>query len=177
MFNLAEEVVTSAFGEAVWDDVLGWAGVGGAYTSLGSYADEEFGRIVAAAEGLLGISEREVVRFVGERALPLLVQRFPDFFTPHVSARSFALTLNEIIHPEVRKLYPGAETPEFDFVELADGELQIGYRSTRRLCSLAEGFLHGAATHYGERVAITRPFCTLDGAESCRIDCRFEHDG
>ena len=55
------------------------------------------------------------MRWYGRNALPLLAERYPAFFAPHTEARGFVLTLNEIIHPEVRKLYPGAITPAFAF--------------------------------------------------------------
>ena len=59
-------------------------------------------------------------------------RRCPQLFEPHDSTRSFLLTLNDIIHPEVRKLYPGADVPEFDF-DFRAGMLVMGYRSTRKL--------------------------------------------
>jgi hypothetical protein len=173
LFNVAQEVVVTAFGEDTWDQLLEDAGADGAYTSLGSYPDAEFLALVAAAEQVLGISDRDVVRFIGERAIPLLVDRYPGFFEGHTSARDFVLTLNQIIHPEVMKLYPGAEVPDFDFSDGDDGELVIGYRSSRRLCALAEGFLRGSATHYGETVRIDHATCMLDGADGCRIRCWF----
>ena len=42
IFNLLEEVVTQEHGEEAWEDLLDRSGVEGAYTSLGSYPDQEF---------------------------------------------------------------------------------------------------------------------------------------
>ena len=106
-------------------------------------------------------------------AMPLLAARYPEFFSPHGSARGLVLALNDIIHPEVRKLYPGAEVPDFDFSEAENGDLVIGYRSERRLCALAEGFIQGAANHYGERVTMTQPRCMHRGDDKCLIQCSF----
>jgi predicted hydrocarbon binding protein len=41
------------------------------------------------------------------------------------------------------------------------------YRSERRLCAFAEGLLHGAADHYGERIEIERPACLKRGDDRC----------
>ena len=98
----------------------------------------------------------DVVSWFGRNALPLFAERYPQLFEPHDSTRSFVLTLNDIIHPEVRKLYPGADVPEFDF-DVRDELLVMGYRSPRKLCSFAEGLLLGAADHYGERLTIEQP--------------------
>jgi hypothetical protein len=173
IFNVVEEVVTNRYGEDVWDSLLESAELDGSYTSLGSYPDEDLMRLVSAASEALSVPPDDVVRTLGEGAIPLLASRYPQFFDPHGSARPFLLTLNDIIHPEVRKLYPGAEVPDFDFSEAENGDLVIGYRSERRLCALAEGFIQGAATHYGERVATTQPRCMHRGDDKCLIQCSF----
>jgi hypothetical protein len=173
IFNLVEEVVTDRYGEDTWDALLDAAGLDGSYTSLGSYADEELFRLVEAASAALGVPAGDVVRQLGEGAIPLLVDRYPGFFENFTSAQDFLLTLNDIIHPEVRKLYPGAEVPDFDFDVSEDGVLVIGYRSPRRLCALAEGFIIGAARHYGEHVEVSQSQCLLHGDEQCRIRCAF----
>ena len=49
VFNLLEEIVREAHGEDTWDALLEAADLDGAYTSLGSYPDEDLGRLVAAA--------------------------------------------------------------------------------------------------------------------------------
>lgn len=62
---------------------------------------------------------------------------------PHNSSRSFVLSVNNIIHPEVRKLYSGAKCPFFR--ETPEGNVTMGYESSRRMCDLAHGFIKGAA--------------------------------
>jgi hypothetical protein len=172
IFNLVEEVVVGAHGEDAWDDILDAAGVEGSYTSLGSYPDEDLFRLVGAASTALGLPANDVVRSLGQGAIPLLAQRYPGFFD-HPSTKPFLLTLNDIIHPEVRKLYPGADVPEFDFDSPSDDQLVLGYRSARKLCALAEGFILGAAAHFGEHVTIDQPQCMHRGADSCVLTCHF----
>lgn len=60
IFSLAEEVVTSLHGEDVWDAILEKADVKGAYTSVGSYPDEELALLVAAVSELLSSSDDDV---------------------------------------------------------------------------------------------------------------------
>jgi hypothetical protein len=125
-----------------------------------------------------GMDDRELLRWFGGTSVPLLAERYPVFFDGHTSTRSFLLTLNDIIHPEVRKLYPGADVPVFDFnpvpgLEVGEDRLIVGYRSARRLCALAEGFIQGAAQVFGEQVAIEQPECMLRGDERCALVCTF----
>ncbi|RDU97807.1 heme NO-binding protein [Trinickia dinghuensis] len=174
VFNLLEELVCREHGEDTWDDLLDSTGLTGAYTSLGSYPDEEVTRLVAAAAERFALPPADVLRWAGRGAMPLLARKYPGFFAGHSTTRSFVLTLNDIIHPEVRKLYPGADTPEFDFDTRMPGELVMGYQSARRLCALAHGFIEGAADHYGERLEYRHVRCMHDGDSRCVSHLRFE---
>lgn len=174
VFNLLEQVVTDAHGEDVWEDLLDEAGVDGAYTSLGSYADEDMLRLVAAASETLDLPPDEIVRWFGRSAIPHFAKRYPALFDAHESARPFVLTLNSIIHPEVRKLYPGATVPDFDFEPSSPDGLLMGYGSPRKMCSFAEGLLEGAADHFGEVVEIEQPECMKRGDERCLLSIRFK---
>jgi hypothetical protein len=173
IFNLLEEVVTDQFGANMWDKLLDQARVEGAYTSLGNYPDADLFKLVEAASSALNQPPDLVVRWFGVKALPLLAQKYPAFFNRHQSTRPFILTLNDIIHPEVRKLYPGADTPEFDFDTSSPDILVMNYRSKRKLCSLVEGFTEGAAEHFKENVTIKHPLCMNRGDESCRLEFSF----
>jgi len=170
VFNLLEEIVTRDAGEDAWDDVLGDARVGGAYTALGSYPDEELSLLVGAIGRRLDRPPGEVVRWLGREAFPRFAARHPELVEPHGATRPLVLALNDIIHPEVRKLHPGAEVPYFDVESPAADRIALGYRSPRRLCALAEGLLEGCATHFGETIAIEQPLCMLRGDELCRLE-------
>ena len=173
IFNLAEDVVCRDHGEELWDEVLDEAGVSGSYTSLGSYADREMFAIIAAAAARLDAEPHAVLRHIAEEAMPLLAERYPHFFAPHRDACSFVLTLNDIIHPEVRKLYPGAEVPTFTYERHDSRTLTMSYDSPRRLCVLAEGFVQGAARHYGQQVTVEQSTCMLRGDAVCVLQCEF----
>jgi hypothetical protein len=172
VFNLLEQLVSRDYGEETWDALLDASKLDGAYTSLGSYSDEDLGKLVGAAADELDMSPDQVVRWFGRNALPLFAARYPQLFEPHDSTRSFVLTLNEIIHPEVRKLYPGADVPVFDFA-IRNGGLVMGYKSPRKLCAFAEGLLHGAADHYKERLTIEQPQCMNRGDDRCVLQIAF----
>ncbi|MEY9199367.1 hypothetical protein ABIA16_004546 [Sinorhizobium fredii] len=84
------------------------------------------------------MTNAEVLRWFGERAMPILQERYPALFEDHSSARNFILSVNNIIHPEVRKLYSGASCPFFHFRESDNGRtVTMGYESSRKMCDLA----------------------------------------
>lgn len=173
VFRLLEEVVTEEHGEEVWDSLLDSAGVEGAFTSVASYPDEQMASLLQAASSALEQTEDDVLRWFGRRAMPRLHERYPEVFEGHESARSFVLTLNEVIHPAVRKLFPGAYVPDFDFDASIPGSVTMAYSSKRRLCSFAEGLLEGAADHFDEEVAIEQTACQKRGDRRCTLKATF----
>lgn len=167
VFNLLEDCVRKAHGDDVWDELLERAGLEGAYTSLATYPDCQLGAIVGAASETLGIPADDVVHWFAVQAAGIFAERFPTFFTPHTTTRSFLGALNDIIHPEVRKLYPQAETPRFELETHADGRLVMHYFSKRQLCRFAAGLVVGSAPRFGERATIEHGACTRSGADHC----------
>jgi hypothetical protein len=169
IFNLLEDAVVEAYGEASWDGALEAAELDGVYTSLGNYDDTDMAKLVSVVGTALSVPDDDVLRWFGQRAIPGMVKRWPGFFAPHQQTVPFLKTLNSVIHPEVRKLYAGAYCPHFDFTSSADGTLMIGYRSPRRLCGLAHGFILGAGDHYGEALTVRHLDCVKEGSDRCLI--------
>ncbi|MBI3894507.1 MAG: heme NO-binding domain-containing protein [Acidobacteria bacterium] len=167
VFNLLEEVIRREHGEETWDALLEATRLEGAYTSLGNYPDQDLAKFVGAASVALKMPAEEITRWYGRRALPLFAERYPQFFAAHKSARPFLLTLNSIIHPEVRKIYPGADVPDFQFDTSSKEVLVMDYGSKRKLCMFAEGLIEGAAEYFGEAVKIEQPKCMHRGDEKC----------
>ena len=172
VFLLFEQIVARDHGEDTWDALLDASGLDGVFVSLGGYADEDLFRLVRAAAEAWDMAPDQVMQWLGRNALPLFAERYPQLFEPHDTTRAFVLTLNDIIHPEVRKLFPGADVPEFD-VDDRGPLLVMGYRSRRRMCSFAEGLLHGSADHFGEGAVIEQPSCMKRGDDHCVLEIAF----
>jgi hypothetical protein len=173
IFNLLEEAVTRRFGGEAWTRMLARVGVGG-YLPFDRYPDEDlFSLLEALPVDAETMADR--LRWFGRAAIPLLAERYPLIFAPHDSAESFLLALNEILHPGGPPA--DVEAGPLDLEVLASGPgggLVLGYRSVRRLCAMAEGFVAGAADYFGERVSIEQPRCMLHGEERCALVCIFE---
>jgi hypothetical protein len=179
IFNLLEDMVEGEGGPEAWDGLLGAAEVDGGYSALGDYPDAEFMSLVAASSTASGRSAFDVTRQFGEFALLGLARRYPSFFVPHAHTRDLLVTLNDVIHPEVRKLHPTARPPLFGFHSNGPDQLTLVYRSERRLCAFAEGMIVGAAVHFGESLSIAQSRCIHTGADECHLDITFrdERDG
>lgn len=175
IFNLLEQVVSQERGEDAWDALLESASLDGVYTSLGNYPEAQLVTLIHVMSATSNRSPEDVLRFFGTQAIPLLANKYPVFFEGHRSVRTFLLTLNDVIHPEVRKLYPGANVPEFTYAATSGDTLTMTYASPRRLCALAEGLIAGAAAHYGDRVEIAQFECMHRGDERCVFQISFLH--
>lgn len=175
IFNLVEEAVCTRFGEPVWDHLLTEAGLAGGYTSMGNYPHEEIHALVDVASTTIGAPRDEVLRVIGQDATTGLARHYPHFFGAHEHAADLVLTLNDVIHPEVRKIHAAARPPEFVFSHDGD-DLLVEYHSHRGLCALADGMIVGAAVHYGERAEVTHDSCAREGDAVCLLRCRFTPD-
>ena len=170
MFDLLEAAVSSAHGAHAWDDMLDATGAAGVYTSLGNYQDSELVALIGALAARTGESEPWTLRWFGRTAMPMLAAAYPAFFVDQDDIRTFVVALNDIIHPEVRKLYPGADVPTFGFRRVDEATVVLRYGSPRRMCALAEGLIEGAAAQFGQQVTITQRDCMLRNDELCTIE-------
>ncbi len=173
VFKLLEEVVSAEYGEQTWDTLLDTCGLDGVYTSLGSYPDEHVFKLVTAASEALKVSPQEILRWFGRKSMPALAQQYPVFFDTQKSTRPFLISLNSIIHPEVRKVYPGADVPVFDFDVDTSGAMLMGYNSRRKLCALAQGFVEGAAEHFREDITFEHLKCMHHDDPKCLFRISF----
>lgn len=169
LFNVVEAVITELDGADAWDDVLDAAGVVGAYTSLGDYPDGELSALVVATAARFGLTTDAVLVVAGRQGFRHLVAHHGSLVSQYRDVLGLVADLNDVIHPEVRKLYPAASPPHF-CSEPREGGVSLEYRSSRGLCRLVEGLLLGAGDYYGQDVAATHRSCVRAGASACVLD-------
>ncbi len=170
VFNLLENQILADHGEHAWERILRDAGVDDAYQTHADYPAEDLLLLLDAAEPYTRRGGREAQRWFGRRAFHQLAAEFHHLFKPHDSTVAFARAINDTIHPEVRKHYPGAEVPTFDVEEHPPGgDLRLRYESYRGLCSFAEGLIEGVGNLYGEKVTIQQPRCVHEKDPHCDL--------
>lgn len=79
-------------------------------------------------------------------------------------------------HAQMRRTPDGLEPPLFEYQVLSSDHrhMILTYESGRKLCSLLEGCILGAAERFGEKVQIHEHSCMKKGAPFCRFEVRFE---
>lgn len=152
------EMVEDKFSPEVADRIIGESDLpsGGAYTAVGTYDHEEIIQLVQALGRESEIPIPELVRTFGQHLFGRLVATYPQFLEGVESTLDFLARVEDVIHVEVRKLYPDAELPTFAFSK-PDGDcLELDYHSPRPFADLAEGLILGCAEHFGENIKLRR---------------------
>ena len=128
---------------------------GGAYTSVGYYPHEEIVQLVGILSSQTGIPVPDLVRSFGRHLLGVFTAGHPAFFSAQPSAFDLLASVDEVIHKEVRKLYPQAQLPSFSVLERDEDTMELAYRSPRSMEDLALGLIEGTGDFYGTPLRVT----------------------
>ena len=169
VFDMLRDMVEASWGLEGWNAVLEEAGSEGLYISTQTYPDEELQALVEVAVKVTDQDAATLVFSFGEFMAGEFYQRFPGFFDAADNLLDFLYSVDQIVHLEVRKLYPDAQLPEFTYNRENADEMTMHYRSPRKLCWLAEGLISGSARHYGSFIEMHHSPCLHDGADHCSI--------
>lgn len=174
IFNVLEDLVISKCGVPAWNEVLSEnPEATGIYTASESYPDEELFGLVGSVAQKLEMSVADVVQTFGTYLFHQLAERYPMFVEQPENLREFLLSIESVIHIEVRKLYDSPNLPSFTYDESSQDQLVMHYQSPRKLCILAEGLVRGAAEYYKTPITIDHPVCMHQGADHCDLVIRF----
>ncbi len=144
------------------------------------------GRVYPDALLVKGLSAASRISFLPEDRLMVEYGRYfmlnglVEYLCGYLLAQSlngFDLLLQmRDAHAQMRRTPDGLEPPLFDYQILSDDHrhMILTYESNRKLCSLLEGCVIGAAERFGETVRIHEHSCMKKGAPACRFEIRFE---
>lgn len=176
VFNIFSDLVTDKFGLDIWDALIERTQPASEaiYTSSDVYPDGELMAYVGELSKITGLPGEALVRAFGNHMMHTFKRMHPEFMQGH-TARSFLLSLQDVIHVEVKKLHPDTLLPTFEYEAHGGNEqLTMFYSSPRRLCHLAEGLIAGAGEVFSEKITLNHPECLHHGAARCRLDLRFD---
>ena len=158
------EMVESHFSPEMADRIITAARLpsGGAYTAVGTYDHGEMWSLAVELSKASNIPVPELMRSYGRHLFGRFAVSHPRLFEGTKSAFDFLQSLENVIHVEVRKLYPEAEMPHFEVLDRTDTRLVLLYESRRHFADLAEGLMHACAVHFGESIDITREALPVD---------------
>jgi hypothetical protein len=103
---------------------------GGAYTAVGTYDHAEIVAMVVELSARSGTPTDELLAAFGKHLFGRFHELYPVFFDGVPDAFSFLSSIEDVIHVEVRKLYPDAELPRFESWFPDEESMVLVYRST-----------------------------------------------
>ena len=145
------EFIEASLGEDRAQSIINESNIksGGAYSRVGQYDYQE----------LLQLLSQTVVETSQEASV--LLQQFSDhlfkvfkrdyqvFFDGVDSAAEMLTQIDNHIHVEVKKLYPDAELPKFEYTREKDF-LNLNYSSPRPLASVAHALVNACLKFFGD---------------------------
>lgn len=154
LVNLVEE----KFGYATADKMIQSAQLSndGAFTSVGTYDPSELVKMVVALSNEVNIDASTLVKVFGRHLYKIFSTTYADRLAHLNNAFELIESIEGFIHVEVKKLYPDAQLPTFDYQRPGENELVVRYRSERPLADACEGLLSECIEQFGELIAIER---------------------
>lgn len=136
----------------------------GAYTTIGTYSHSEIVQLITSLSSHTKESIPSLLKIFGLYFFDTLKNGYPHFLEARSNAFEFLESIETYIHVEVQKLYPEAELPSFDTQVNADNQLEMIYRSDRKMADFAEGLIERSLEYYGEQGKIDRESIKADGS-------------
>lgn len=158
VFTEFMELVESRMGLEMLDRIITDADLpnDGAYTAVGTYDHVELVRLVQALSHASGMSVSSLIHMFGEHLFERFAENYRLMFADTHNTFEFLNRVDDVIHVEVRKLYPDAELPSLVCECATSNELTVLYSSPRGFGDLAEGLIHGCIKHFGESISVSR---------------------
>lgn len=161
------DAIIAELGDALTD--------GGAYTAVGNYPHDDLVRMMRAVAEREGRSEFELQRDFGMALFPALANVGAPMLEGATGSRDVFARINDVIHVEVRKLYPESHPPSVSMEQIDANEAFIQYSSHRDMAALCLGLVEGAVDFYQESAEVTMTGEGLDSGNA-RIRIRWSAD-
>lgn len=175
VFTSLADMVEEHYGLKSWQAMLDACplATGGSYSSGGIYPDKEILCLVGQLQQRLDVPLDILLRTFGEYLFDCLTKMHVNYLTSKATPRDFIMSIDDEIHRDIEKLYPGTSFPFLEYTNYTDDGLSIIYRSPRKLCFLAEGLIQGVANQYKTDIGIIHSKCMHRGDKYCQLDLTF----
>ncbi|MFK7848411.1 MAG: heme NO-binding domain-containing protein [Rhodothermales bacterium] len=152
------EMVEDTFSPDVVDEMIMSSELesNGFYTSVGTYDHKEMVEMVTQLSEMTEVPIGDLLEKYGAYLFAKLIEGYPGFLEGIDSSFDFLKTIDNHIHVEVRKLYPDAELPKFDFEQPADNTLVLKYASPRGFGAFAYGMMTGCIAYFEEDIDVVQ---------------------
>ena len=158
VFTEFQELVEKKFGMEMYDRLVQRCELSteGAYTSVGTYDHSELLQMVVKLAEATELPVSALVHAFGKHLFQKFTAGSPHLLKHINNSVDLLGNVEGFIHVEVRKLYPDAELPTFEFDQIEEGKWELTYKSTRPFADLAHGLVEAAVEHFDDPIDIER---------------------
>lgn len=176
IFNIAEAFITENWGDDMLDTIMAESNLmtQDPFVAPGTYPDEDFIEIMNHATRLLEMDSSTFLKKFGYFALFKLVGRYPHFAEPFSHPKDFLMTIENVVHVEVRKLYSDTYLPTFIYSNPSPEKLIMTYHSRRKLYPFMSGLIEGVGEYFNVSILEEQRVYQVDGKEFCDFELTFE---
>ncbi len=137
----------------------------GVYTSVGTYPFSEMLQLVSNLSEKIQVEIPSLLYAFGKYLFNTFLSSYPAFFNRCEDGFSFLDSIDSYIHIEVKKLYHDAELPAFESKRIDDKNMELIYRSSRKMSDFAEGLIDKSMSYYKHDYVLSKELLNADGSE------------
>ncbi|ELR65589.1 Guanylate cyclase-related protein [Photobacterium marinum] len=149
------DIVEEAFGLDICQEMLDKAEDEGIYTAVGSYDHRALVKLIITLSKITNVPAEQLQEIYGEAVFLRLLKTLPAMDPPHQDTFSFIRSVEDHIHTEVKKLYPDATPPQFDFITQTSTKMIMDYKSARCMSHVCLGLIKGCAKHFSQELKVS----------------------
>src|SRR5687767_3491665 len=173
IFLELKKYVVAKLGTSAWQQLLDQSvSQTREFSPLQEYPDSDAMALVGTAVAITGMPADVLLEDFGAFNAPDLLEMLWGSLGPEWRTLDIIENVEQTIHRLVRLKNPGARSPELRVERNSPDEVQIDYRSARKLCAIARGIARGMAAHFGEHVTVSESECMHRGASRCLISVK-----
>lgn len=161
------ELVEEKFGIEMVDSIIEASKLEseGIYTSIGTYNFSEMLSLLTNLSERTNISIDDLLLVYGEHFFGVIERSYIGLVDTYNDPIDMLSSIENHIHVEVRKIYPGAELPTFIVEEKSEDLLIMVYKSSRAMYYFGLGLMNRTFKHFNTTAEITLEKLTEDGTE------------
>jgi hypothetical protein len=135
------------------------------YTSVGTYDFFEMQKLIKNLSTETNIPVNDLIYTYGKFFFQVLTKHHRDIFSLYNSPIEMLASIENHIHVQVRKIYPGAELPTFKIIDQKENSLEMIYFSERSMYMFAKALMEKTFEHYHKNCNIDLELMKSDGSQ------------
>ncbi|GGD33166.1 guanylate cyclase [Malaciobacter pacificus] len=157
VFTELIEFVEDALGFDVADKMIEKAKLenDGAFTQGGNYPFSQMLKLLGALSEITAKKPNELLFIFGKHLFSVLVKLYNKDIQKVGGALEFIDSVEQLVHVEVKKLYPDVDLPTFQTVSKDENSMVLVYKSEKRLESFAHGLMIACGEYFNENLDIS----------------------